>query len=302
MTVVHIETGLPASGKSSHARSLGVMRFSLDDYRSMMGIGKETWTNEREQVAIACMIESARSAIKAGEEIVIDNTHLVPRLPRMYRKEFSPFGVTFQIHDFTDVSVEECIARDAERTEGHVGEEVIRKLSARHVDARKNGWRLTDKWMNSVEQVALEPYIPPTGCPPAIIVDLDGTVALHGDERGHYQYEKVINDQPNWPVIELVQRLQGWAEIIFLSGREDRCREDTEWWLSHYQCGQWPNQLLYMRTTGDHRPDYVIKGELFDEHIRKQYDVRLCLDDRDQVVALWRSLGLTCLQVADGDF
>jgi hypothetical protein len=26
------------------------------------------------------------------------------------------------------------------------------------------------------------------------------------------------------------------------------------------------------------------------------------LDDRDQVVTMWRGLGLTCLQVAPGDF
>ena len=32
------------------------------------------------------------------------------------------------------------------------------------------------------------------------------------------------------------------------------------------------------------------------------YNVKFVLDDRNRVVEMWRSLGLTCLQVADGDF
>ena len=34
-----------------------------------------------------------------------------------------------------------------------------------------------------------------------------------------------------------------------------------------------------------------------------EYDVAGVLDDRDQVVKMWRNeLGLTCLQVAEGNF
>jgi hypothetical protein len=46
----------------------------------------------------------------------------------------------------------------------------------------------------------------------------------------------------------------------------------------------------------------VVKLELFDEHIRDQYDVQFVLDDRNQVVDMWRQLGLTCLQVGPGAF
>lgn len=57
-----------------------------------------------------------------------------------------------------------------------------------------------------------------------------------------------------------------------------------------------------MRPAGDHRRDAIVKRELFDLHIRHQYRVTHVLDDRTQVVQMWRALGLTCLQVADGDF
>ncbi len=33
-----------------------------------------------------------------------------------------------------------------------------------------------------------------------------------------------------------------------------------------------------------------------------RYTIKFVLDDRNQVVEFWRSLGLTVLQVAEGDF
>jgi hypothetical protein len=62
-----------------------------------------------------------------------------------------------------------------------------------------------------------------------------------------------------------------------------------------------PFQLL-MRPLGDNRPDEIVKEEMYELHIRGKYNVALVLDDRQKVVDLWRRLGLTCLQVADGDF
>lgn len=59
---------------------------------------------------------------------------------------------------------------------------------------------------------------------------------------------------------------------------------------------------LLMRNKDDNRKDSIIKKELFDKHIRGRYDVMFVLDDRNQVVEMWRSLGLKCLQVENGDF
>lgn len=67
--------------------------------------------------------------------------------------------------------------------------------------------------------------------------------------------------------------------------------------------GVWADDaLLLMRGQGDMRPDHAVKHELFNAHIRDAYDVLLALDDRDRVVALWRSLGIVCLQVDEGNF
>jgi hypothetical protein len=95
--------------------------------------------------------------------------------------------------------------------------------------------------------------------------------------------EKVADDKPNPNVIKLVWTLADQFNIVFMSGREDRCREDTEFWLADNVTEGIMGYDLYMRTTGDHRPDYIIKGELFDQHIRGRYNVIGVLDDRNQV-------------------
>ena len=47
----------------------------------------------------------------------------------------------------------------------------------------------------------------------------------------------------------------------------------------------------------------TIKKEIVDEHIKGKYFVKFVLDDRDQVVDMWRKeMGYACLQVNYGDF
>ena len=88
-------------------------------------------------------------------------------------------------------------------------------------------------------------------------------------------------------------------EVIFCSGREDTARETTVQWIAEHV--EVPGRL-YMRAAGDRRKDAIVKRDLFDRHIRHEYDVRYVLDDRQQVVDMWRALGLTVFQVARGDF
>ena len=56
-----------------------------------------------------------------------------------------------------------------------------------------------------------------------------------------------------------------------------------------------------MRQDGDFRRDDIVKQEILDKYIDKDR-VLFVLDDRDQVVDMWRRNGLTCFQVAEGDF
>lgn len=131
-----------------------------------------------------------------------------------------------------------------------------------------------------------------------VIVDVDGTLALRGS-RSPYDFRQVKQDRPNKPVIELVRVLAARARIVYISGRDDSCSQDTRDWLDQHvgACGD-----LFMRRSGDKRRDSIIKEEIFRREIEGQAEVWFVLDDRDQTVDMWRSLGLTCLQVARGDF
>jgi hypothetical protein len=57
-----------------------------------------------------------------------------------------------------------------------------------------------------------------------------------------------------------------------------------------------------MRKSGDYRKDYEVKKEIYETYIKDKFNVLCVLDDRQSVVDMWRSLGLTCLQVNYGDF
>jgi uncharacterized HAD superfamily protein len=132
-----------------------------------------------------------------------------------------------------------------------------------------------------------------------VICDIDGTLA-HMDGRSPYDYTKVETDTVDRTISTLVNDLSGLGyKIILLSGRDGSCRDKTEAWLSENMI---PYDHLYMRAAGDKRKDYVIKRELYNQHIFTKYNVLFVLDDRNQVVDMWRDNGLKCLQVAEGNF
>ena len=135
--------------------------------------------------------------------------------------------------------------------------------------------------------------------PLAIVCDLDGTLALLNG-RSPYDASRCDRDILNVPIAHIV-RLYAANDVtvILVSGREARFRRQTEAWLKAHDI---PYEALHMRRTRDFRKDAVIKTELYNEHIAGRYVVLFVLDDRNQSVESWREKGLTCLQVAPGDF
>ncbi len=132
------------------------------------------------------------------------------------------------------------------------------------------------------------------------MIDLDGTLAHRDDRRGPYDTARCGSDRLDKELPGLIEyyRSQGCA-IIITTGRKECFRQETTCWLTTnaIQFG-----AMHMRATEDNRRDDVIKREMYELHIRGKYTVRLIFDDRERVVHLWRSLGLPCYQVADGNF
>ena len=143
-----------------------------------------------------------------------------------------------------------------------------------------------------------------------VIADIDGTVALMGkgdpSRRGPYDWHRVGEDDPNTPIIELVRVLRtAGHRIVFVSGRDEECRLVTQHWLLEHGAatGFGPGRdQLFMRESGDNRGDDVVKLEIYKRDIVPIGLVDYVLDDRNKVVHMWRSIGLTVLQVQDGDF
>ena len=135
---------------------------------------------------------------------------------------------------------------------------------------------------------------------PAIICDIDGTLASLGD-RSPFDFENVDRDELKHATAETVRVFAraGYAIILF-TGRNDSSREMTTAWL---MANDVPFDELVMRRTGDYRKDSTVKREMYERTIPGAYTVLLVLDDRNQVVDMWRKdLGLPCFQVDYGDF
>lgn len=306
MPVVHVMTGLPASGKTTAARRLQaesggrMRRVNLDDLRQMLDIplpeGAERRSYAHEQTVLAIQDAAVRTAVDGGFDVVVDNTHMTPHIPKRLKAAVAGLA-TFVVHDFTDVPVEECLRRDAAR-ERPVGEEIIRILADKHEKSRRGGWRLTAEWLN--DEPAVEPYTADPALPSAVMCDIDGTLALRGD-RGAYDFTRCEEDLLNVSVRGALRSFRGadGDVIVLLSGRGEEHRSRTEAWLRAHEV---PYDELWMRAAGDHRRDDVVKAELFDRHVRHRFAVRVSLDDRDRVVAVWRRMGLPTWQVNYGNF
>lgn len=129
-------------------------------------------------------------------------------------------------------------------------------------------------------------------------------------------FSACVDDKPNPPVIRTLQALRkANAEIWIWSGRSDEVKAQTVEWLSKNGClGNNPNRFLSawpfgaperfrMRRAGDHRLDVVLKREWLSEIEPPEYSrLTAVFDDRASVVQMWRDAGVTCFQVAPGEF
>ena len=118
-------------------------------------------------------------------------------------------------------------------------------------------------------------------------------------DRSPFNWSRVGEDEVDPNIKNLLDSLREEYVIFLVSGRSEACRKETEKWLTENDISY---DMLFMRPEYDIRKDSIIKREIFETHIRPYYNVEFVLDDRNQVVDMWRSLGLKCLQVAEGDF
>lgn len=302
-TTLLICRGLPASGKTTLAKAwvaedtANRARVNKDDLRRLMHdgvyLGRDT-----ENTINMIRDNMIRKLLRKGISVVNDDTNLPQSVARDLARIGREVGATIEVLDMTNVSAEVCLERDKNR-EHSVGEEVIRRMAGKLAGKKYPLPLPVDPPSDDAGVVGSAlPYVRNPNLPGAWIVDIDGTLALKSD-RSPYDWHRVGEDSLN-PAVDIVARgLQRVGlEIVFASGRDSVCRPETEEWLDLHGYG---SHALYMRPEGDMRKDSVVKRELLTE-ISKVWSVVGVLDDRDQVVEMWRSIGLPCFQVAPGNF
>lgn len=278
--------GLPGSGKTSWAKGVidgapagSVVRINKDDMRALFHNGQ--WAgNKTERFIIAAqeaLIEES-AAFDRVHTVIVDDTGFGHET--RLRTLADLYGFAFEIKDFTDVPKSLCIERDLKRPNS-VGQKVINKMALKF---------LTKPFEAPIFDATL---------PTCIIVDIDGTLA-HMSGRSPYDYTRVSEDVVD-PVVRglVVDAMNAGYWTLIVSGRKDECYDETLVWLVENAI---PFDHLLMRKSDDDRDDTIVKGEIYEEHIAGKFNVRFVLDDRQKVVDMWRSRGLKCLQVAEGDF
>jgi hypothetical protein len=127
-------------------------------------------------------------------------------------------------------------------------------------------------------------------------VDIDGVVAdvthrLHHLEGRRKDWDAffaaAVDDPPHEEGLAIVARLAEDHEVVYLTGRPERCRPDTEWWLERHGIG---GHRLHMRPQGTRRPAAEVKRELLDELARGR-DVAVVVDDDPVVIAAMKAAG-----------
>lgn len=145
-----------------------------------------------------------------------------------------------------------------------------------------------------------------------VIFDIDGTLA-NIEHRRHWVSSKPKNwsafnaamsaDVPNFEIVWMLKSFYtSGATIIVASGRSEDDRQVTETWLDNQAGIKNMYKKLYMRASKDYRPDNIVKSEILDQMRCDGFEPIMAVDDRQQVVDMWRNRGLRCLQVAPGNF
>lgn len=308
--------GPAGSGKSTYCRDLsatGYNRISQDDQ------GK------------AGHMEYFNICIENGAPVVIDRMNFDKKQRNRYIEPARAAGYTIEIvvfHVPRQVCFERMMARENHPTiNGITGRQVPGNESALSEfketileEKAKQANSALDTFFTKYERVedteadtVIRLGHGNISNPSAIICDLDGTLCNIDHRLHHVKHEikkhnrwdlfnkEIPNDGLNKWCDEILTAFNSCTKnyVVLCSGRVDSSRKDTEKWLQKH-CIYYEN--LFMRHRSDFRQDYIIKEIILDFEILTRYNVLFAIDDRKQVVDMWRRRGIVCLACAEGDF
>ncbi|NJO48206.1 MAG: AAA family ATPase [Leptolyngbyaceae cyanobacterium RM2_2_4] len=297
--------GPPGSGKSTLAKKYeaeGFVRISQDD----QGKGGH--------------IEAFRQAVNDRKDIIVDRMNFNIEQRKNYMVQVAHLDYEIEIivlHQPYDVCLERILKREGHPT----------------IQDEKSARSALQTFFTKYERPYENPrfkltFVYPEGPKPrAIICDLDGTLC-NVEHRRHFvrltDEEIASGKKKNWPAFFggikddtvnqwcalILRAMQNDACIVYCSGRSDNERKSTVEWLEKYKLDSFGTPYtfgkvkapLYMRNRHDSRRDDIVKEIILDFEILTRYTPQFMIDDRKQVVEMWRKRGFVCLQCDEGDF
>jgi len=137
----------------------------------------------------------------------------------------------------------------------------------------------------------------------ALIVDLDGTLAIFEGVRNGLDFSDVTKDKVNEVVKEVLMMYKKYdkkRKIIVISGRPNtkNVYQQSLFWLKKNKI---PFDKLFL-VDREGLPDAENKKFFYQTKIKDKYQIDFVLEDRNSVVKMWREIGLVCFQVAETNY
>ncbi|MEU0342930.1 hypothetical protein ABZ092_29265 [Streptomyces bobili] len=136
---------------------------------------------------------------------------------------------------------------------------------------------------------------------PLAVFDLDNTLADTAHRQRFLEREPrdwdaffaaAPQDPPLAEGIALAVESARECEVVYLTGRPERCRRDTREWLDRHGL---PGGRVYMRRDGDRRPARRTKLEIL-RRLGKDREVRVLVDDDELVCDDAEAAGFTVIR------
>lgn len=295
---VFILRGPSGAGKSTWTQTFlmahpGTVVVSRDIIRHAFGMqGKGVLPQEDERLVTKIEMDMLRRAVREDRHVVVDNTNLDDRRASAYATEAHLMGTCFEEINLYDPAKDDVYISRSDIPTNAVRRQCKSAKKMHPLQAR----------VDRIVPVGNNPDLPD-----AYIFDVDGTLADSKGIRSPYDYSKVSEDRLISPVSEVAFSLQTQfyindesetvPSVIFVSGRDEYCRAETEQWLRDNLAFE---PELYMREHGDDRHDAQVKYEILRRDILPRFHVLGVVDDRARVVQMWQSAGIRTFDVGQG--
>lgn len=141
-----------------------------------------------------------------------------------------------------------------------------------------------------------------------LLVDIDGTIARikkmakfpTSNKPEELDFIKACQTcEPIKNIVDMVQNLEPFYDIVLLTARPEYSREATMEWLLLNDILQHDFKLIMRPDYDLHISDNFLKVALLFEHGIQPRDVALVIDDNPVVIQTLRDSGYFCVQVKD---